>query len=151
MSGTWAGSWWRATLAVRWRTWGLWLTETTRLGLGWSSASNKVLLLIRWDKYIKWTAGQLLYLCHRLDYHWYMGHLQGGDGSLGQFRSCLQILLSFCSRLTSCCLPGCHCKYWRIASLSMLENTLFYVCFYYFADTYKVFEYTFISDHSLKQ
>ena len=29
-------------------------------------------------------AGQLIYLCHRLDYHWYMGHLQGGDGSLGK-------------------------------------------------------------------
>ena len=50
-------------------------------------------------------------------------------------RRFLQILLSFCSRLTSCCLPGCHCKYWRIASLSMLEKYINYVCFYYFADT----------------
>lgn len=25
-----------------------------------------------------------MYLCHRLDYHWYLGHLQGGDGSLGK-------------------------------------------------------------------
>ena len=44
-----------------------------------------LLVTIRSDQSNFYPAGQLIYLCHRLDYHWYMGHLQGGDGSLGKF------------------------------------------------------------------
>ena len=40
--------------------------------------------------------GQLVYLCHRLDYHWYLGHVQGADGKLGKDLELFLLILYGC-------------------------------------------------------
>ena len=35
------------------------------------------------DKELNMTKGQLVYLTNRLDYHWYVGQVQGGGGRIG--------------------------------------------------------------------
>lgn len=76
----------------------------------------------RSDKELSLTKGQLVYLTNRLDYHWYLGRVQGGADKIGLMPASYLDIIATKGALDLPMVPDWAIK--RTVTLDLTENNM---------------------------
>ena len=76
----------------------------------------------RTDKELSLTKGQLVYLTNRLDYHWYLGRVQGGADRIGLIPASYLDIIATKGALDLPLVPDWAIK--RTVTLDLSENSI---------------------------